>query len=233
MNEKTKAAILAHAEAEYPRECCGVVIVVKGRERYLPCRNIATANEHFAIDPADWAAAEDQGDITTVVHSHCNLPPFPSQADRVGCEQTGLPWLIASWPTGQINEIQPEGYVAPLIGREFCHGVLDCYALVRDFYAHELKIDLPDFEREDEWWLKNQNLYLENFERAGFVRVDDLQPHDGILIQVASDVPNHAAVYLGDNVILHHVMQRLSCREVYGGYWHKHTYCVVRHRSLL
>lgn len=233
MNKTIKEAILTHAEKEFPRECCGVIILVKGRQKYIPCRNTSITNDNFSIAPEDWAAAEDKGDITAVVHSHCNIPPEPSQADLVGCEKSGLPWIIVSWPLVQFNEILPTGYEAPLIGREFCHGVLDCYALVRDYYKQEVHIDLPDFMREDEWWLKNQNLYLDNFEKADFVRVDNLQPNDGILMQVMSDVPNHAAVYLGNNLLLHHVMQRLSCREVYGGYWHKHTYCIVRHRSLL
>lgn len=41
-------------------------------------------------------------------------------------------------------------------------------------------------------------------------------------------VPNHAAVYLGDGLMLHHMYGRLSSRDVYGGYWREVTRLVVR-----
>ena len=83
-----------------------------------------------------------------------------------------------------------------------------------------------------DWWRHGQNLYLDNFAKAGFVQVQDLKKNDVILIQVASDVVNHAAVYLGENIIFHHVYGRLSCRAPYGGFWLKNTRMVVRHSSL-
>lgn len=235
MNEKTRQDLFAHAEREFPRECCGLVVIVRGKERYIPCRNIAESDQHFAIHPEDYAAAEDLGEITAIAHSHCNLPPFPSQPDLVGCERSGKPWVIVSWPTKQIYTFEPTGYKAPLVGREFHHGVLDCFALCRDYYRETLGIELPDYEREYEWWLKGQNLYLDHFQEAGFVRVDpaSMRKHDGILMQVASPVPNHAAVYLGDNTILQHVMHRLSSRDIYGGWYRKCTVEVVRHKDLM
>jgi cell wall-associated NlpC family hydrolase len=51
-------------------------------------------------------------------------------------------------------------------------------------------------------------------------------------MQVASPVPNHAAVYLGDGLILHHLQGRLSSRDVYGGYWQKVTTHALRHPLL-
>jgi proteasome lid subunit RPN8/RPN11 len=228
------AEIRAHAAREYPRESCGLVIVRKGRRRYITCRNIADKNEHFVMHPEDQAAAEDQGEIVMVVHSHPNVAPRPSHADLVGCEQTGVPWLIVNWPTGVMYEFAPSGYVAPLIGRQFAHGILDCYSLIKDYFRLELQIELPDFERADEWWLRGQNLYLEGFEKAGFIRVDGLpQKHDGLLMQVSSPVPNHAAVYLGENRILHHQMNRLSSKDIFGGWYQKVTTHVLRHRSLV
>lgn len=234
MNEKTLQDMREHAAQEYPRECCGVVIVVRGKERYVPCRNMADTKEHFVMNPEDYAAAEDLGEVLAIVHSHCNLPPIPSQPDLVGCELSGKPWVIVSWPTGNVYAFEPSGYKAPLIGREFHHGVLDCYALCRDYYKERLGIELPDFPREYEWWLKGQNLYLDNFEEAGFVRVDPstLREHDAILMQLASPAPNHAAIYIGDNLVLQHVMHRLSSRDVYGGWYRKCAVAVVRHRSL-
>lgn len=226
--------IRAHAEAEYPRESCGVVVVRKGRERYIPCRNIAESNEHFVIHPEDYAAAEDMGEVTMIVHSHPNVPPIPSDADLVGCERSGLPWMIINWPTGAVYEFKPSGYKAPLYGRQFSHGVLDCYAFIRDYYREILAIELPEFDRADEWWLKGQNLYLDNFEAAGFVRVfDEPRKHDGLLMQVASEVPNHAAVFLGDGNIGHHQGGRLSSKDVFGGWYRKITTHVLRHRSLI
>ncbi|EKH97818.1 hypothetical protein EC5905_1492, partial [Escherichia coli 5905] len=37
----------------------------------------------------------------------------------------------------------------------------DCYTLFRDA-CHLAGIDMPDFEREDDWWRNGQNLYLDN-----------------------------------------------------------------------
>jgi proteasome lid subunit RPN8/RPN11 len=231
LTDTVLADIRAHAEREYPRESCGLVIIVRGRRRYIPCRNIALRNEHFVMHPQDYAAAEETGAIIMVVHSHPNLPAVPSEADLVGCERSGVPWLIISWPTGTMHEFSPTGYKAPLIGRQFHHGVLDCYSLIEDYYAQELGIVLPEFERGDEWWLKGENLYLQGFAQAGFVRVDELTQHDVLLIQVASPVPNHGAIFLGDGCILHHQMHRLSSRDVYGGWYRKCTTHILRHRS--
>jgi len=112
--------------------------------------------------------------------------------------------------------------------------VLDCYSLIRDWYAQERGIDLPDFTRFDEWWKRGENLYLDNFAGAGFHVVEpaDMNLGDVLLMQVASPVPNHAAIYLGDGLILHHLQGRLSSRDVYGGYWQKITTHTLRHQLL-
>ena len=63
--------IMTHAKEDSPKECCGLVAVVKGKRRYFPCKNLAdTPDEHFVLDPADYAAVEDKGEIVAVVHSH-------------------------------------------------------------------------------------------------------------------------------------------------------------------
>ncbi|MCX8016421.1 MAG: C40 family peptidase [Rhodocyclaceae bacterium] len=225
--------VLAHAAREAPRECCGLAVVRRGRLKYWPCRNIAGEAE-FAIHPEDQAAAEDAGEVVAICHSHVYLPPQPSEADRVMCETTGLPWLIVSHPTGDWQMLEPCGYRAPLIGRPFVHGVLDCYALVRDYYAI-LGVALRDYPREDDWWIKGGNLYLEHFAAEGFVEIPlaGLRPHDAVLMQVASPVPNHAGVIDADGYLLHHCHGRLSSRDVYGGYWRKVTTHALRHRSIM
>jgi proteasome lid subunit RPN8/RPN11 len=231
MTDALLAEIRAHAAAEAPKECCGVVIVRQGKARYRPCRNVADEPQRtFVIDPQDWAKAEDEGEIVRVVHSHVFAAPVPSEADRVGCERSGIPWWIVNHPLGHYEEIHPTGWKAPLIGRQFHHGVLDCYALVRDYYA-ELGIDIPDFARSNQWWHNGQNLYMDNYRRAGFEVVDDLREHDVLLMQIGAPVVNHAAVYIGDGMILQHCMDRLSSRDVYGGAWRRATRFIVRHEK--
>jgi proteasome lid subunit RPN8/RPN11 len=231
MLAENKQLAMEHARDESPRESCGLLLIRKGREVYRRCRNIGVGTDQFVIHPEDFAQADVQGHIVGVVHSHPGLPPTPSQADRVACEVSGLPWHIVSFPSGQWSQIEPSGYVAPLVGREWSHGVLDCYALLRDWFKLERGVELPNFTRFDDWWKRGENLYLDNFEKVGFAQVkpEEIQMGDCILMQVASPVPNHAAVYLGDGLILHHLQGRLSSRDVYGGYWQKVTTHVIRH----
>jgi proteasome lid subunit RPN8/RPN11 len=173
----TLAAIHAHALADYPREACGLVIVAKGRERYIPCRNMAEQpGDHFILSGRDFAAAEDEGEIMALAHSHPDAPARPSEADRVECEASGVPWLIVSVRTdddgpyiAERAQIEPSGYVAPLVGRSFHHGVLDCWALCRDWYERECGLRLPNPERRDKWWNDgHSDLYMSNLADAGF-----------------------------------------------------------------
>jgi len=241
-----RAEIDAHALAEFPREACGLAIVQKGRHRYVPCRNVAESPaEHFQLSAEDYAHAEDRGEIVAVVHSHPNAWARASEADRVACETSGLPWIIVGVRddgTGpfvvDVDTIAPCGFEAPLVGRAFVHGVLDCYTLVRDHFARELSIALPDFPRTDKWWERGDDLYMRHFAEAGFVPATGaLRPHDVILMQIRTpgiaqvDV-NHAAVYLGDGAMVHHLYQRLSSRDVYGGYWAENTRLIIRHKEL-
>jgi|CXWL01.1.fsa_nt_gi proteasome lid subunit RPN8/RPN11 len=234
MTEETIAQIRAHAEQEFPRECCGLIIVQRGREVYWPCRNLATEADRFHLHHEDYASAEEAGDVLAIVHSHPNIAPTPSQADLVACEQSGLPWVIVSWPTGEIYEFAPTGYVAPLVGRVFAYGVLDCYSLCKDYYLRECGITLPPVEHRNNWWLMGQDLYLEHFTAQGFIQIEEreLRKHDAILMQVSKTTTNHAAIYLGDGLILHHPMNRLSGREVYGGFWQKISTRFLRHKEL-
>lgn len=247
MNEQIKNAIAEHALAEYPRECCGLVVLEHGVESYVPCGNAAaTPGEHFVIPAHEYAAAEDRGEVVAVVHSHPGASARPSAADRATCEQSGIDkWVIVSLGVqgdGCVAlddwfEFGPSGYIAPLIGRQFVHGVHDCYDLIRSYYQLERGVTLPDFERPDKWWEDGaSNLYLDNFEKAGFADVGQdaaLQVGDVLLMQIRSKngVPNHAGVYLGDNVMLHHMYGQLSGRTVWGGMWAHSLRTVLRYKG--
>ncbi|WP_250532441.1 C40 family peptidase [Caballeronia sp. ATUFL_F1_KS39] len=228
--------VIIHANAEAPRECCGVVILKDADLVYVGCRNIAVEHEHFLISGFDYARAEDSGRVMAIAHSHPYISPEPSLADRIGIERTGLPWLIVNIPVGSYTITRPSGFKAALIGRPFVHGVHDCYAIVRDYYA-EQGVDLHDYPRAFGWWDDplGPDLYRDNFAKEGFVEVDrdHMQPGDLLLMNIRARRDNHMAVYLGGGVILHHLIGQVSRREAYQEFYQRRTTAVLRHKSMM
>ena len=97
MQSLTRQLALEHAYAEAPKEACGLVVVHESIEIFYKCSNISeTPEETFVLNPDHYAAAEDLGEITAVFHSHPKTPPTPSPLDKMGIEETQLPWVIVS-----------------------------------------------------------------------------------------------------------------------------------------
>jgi hypothetical protein len=95
---------------------------------------------------------------------------------------------------------------------------------------------LSDYQRHGEWWNKGMNTFVDNFQNENFVRLEpdaDLQWGDALLMQLQSPVPSHVAIYIGDDLILHHMRNRLSSRDLLSGYYRKNTTHILRHRSRL
>lgn len=224
MLEKT---ILEHAKSMAPQESCGLVIIQDGTEIYIPCENQHIDPEnHFSIAAEDYIQASQIGEVIAIVHSHPSGNPYLSSADRAHQLKTNLPW----WLVCDEKIIKCE-CVPKLLGREFIHGSTDCYGLFRDAY-HLAGCSLPDFDREDNWWRQGKELYLDNLAENGFKQVKrDIQPGDIILCCYASSRANHAAIYLGDQTILHHVPNQLSKREVYNERWQRMTHSIWRYRN--
>tara|TARA_Y100000361_G_scaffold85606_1_gene76018 strand:+ start:1585 stop:2316 length:732 start_codon:yes stop_codon:yes gene_type:complete len=234
-----KKQALIHAKDQFPKESCGLLQIVNGKQRYFKCKNIAqTPDEHFVLDPDCYETAEKIAPIIGLIHSHPLTPPDPSPADKVSCEKSNLIWFIVNPQTEQWASYKPEGFELGYIGRVFNHGVVDCYSLVRDFYKREFNIDLTDYYRRDRWWEGKQNLYMDNFAKEGFKEISLKEIKYGcvILINLESNKANHAAIYIGqenedNNKILHHVQGRLSGIDAYDGYYLINTSKVLLHEN--
>lgn len=244
ITKSIKKAIIAHALADYPREACGVIV---GKE-YIACKNIALDDAQFEICPIDLVGASSEGNIKAYVHSHPDGDTKPSMPDKVQMNLHGLPWIITNGIDVELHK--PDGYQAPLLAREYHHGLMDCYSLVKDYYHRELGITLNDYERDDAWWesAKNKSLYLNNFKKEGFVEVDTIQKHDLILCRLGrTEHVNHALVFIGDGtleseptdavisdcLVLHHPYNQQSLREMYSEQWQRRAAVIIRHKSLI
>ncbi|WLS80954.1 C40 family peptidase [Erwinia pyri] len=210
--------------ATSPDEVCGLII---DDHRLYRCCNIhPTPSTNFRISDEDWLAAEAEGEITAVFHSHPSGYHFLSAADRRMQILTGLPWWLAC--DDVLHKYRP---VPHLNGRKFEHGVMDCYTLMRDAY-HLCGIELPDFERTNGWWLRGENLYLKNLEANGFrqIHMQDAQPGDVLIRQPFSGAdPCHSMILLADNMVIHHdCAGHISRREPYRLAYVKQTHSIWR-----
>jgi [CysO sulfur-carrier protein]-S-L-cysteine hydrolase len=92
-----RAELHAHAAAEAPNECCGVLVLRDGRaERYMRGVNRLASPYRYEleIDPAVWFL-EDDGLELAVFHSHPETEPVPSRTDReLAGLWSGRPFLI-------------------------------------------------------------------------------------------------------------------------------------------
>jgi proteasome lid subunit RPN8/RPN11 len=220
MTPELLEAVLAHAQAEAPREACGLFVQAShNTATYRPCRNVAEGDGQFQIAPEDWAAAEDAGEILGVVHSHPDGTCDPSPADQVGCDRSGLPWWIFN-TEGEWKRVTPKDW--DLVGHPFIWGLQECYTLASDFYG-----GLPDFIRRDGFW-RADDLFTLHLAEAGFeVVTDGPFPGDAILFSCHGQFPDHCAIYRGDGRILHQPVTRTGVEENMGRLVEKIA-CVVR-----
>lgn len=234
--------IHAEGSAQFPNEACGLVIDIGGKGSVArPCRNVSREpQESFLLSPSDHRNALKEGKIIGVWHTHPKTSSMPSPADLEACEDSGVPWYIASvrkTPAGftfsDVNTVVPSGFVMPYEGRPYLEGVFDCFGLLRDYYRREYGISITNYPRVEDDGTMGYTRFLERYEKEGFVKMIDkkLEPGDVLLMQLFEHIVNHIAIYIGNNRILHHNRGRLSKQDIYGGYWQKCASVHLRHQS--
>lgn len=79
--------MVAHARAEAPNECCGLIASLDGMAVAVhPAVNLAASPLRYEVDPSEqyriMMAIEDAGqELGAIYHSHTRSAPYPSQTD--------------------------------------------------------------------------------------------------------------------------------------------------------
>jgi proteasome lid subunit RPN8/RPN11 len=207
-----KESFIKYAKTQAPEEACGLLAIIKGKETFWPCKNLAEGKfEFFILDPDDWAECEDTGEIIGVIHSHPVGAATPSDNDRAACEHLGFPYFIYSIEHDHWESFEPTGWKAPsLIGRKFIWGKYDCWSIISDWFLETKNIKIKDF-------IENP-LFEKGLPITGFKKQEsnkNIKVGDVLLFQSVTGNLDHVAVYIGDNMILNHNIKALSCREFF------------------
>jgi proteasome lid subunit RPN8/RPN11 len=87
ISRKLVDELVAHARAEAPNECCGMIAASDGEAVAVhPARNAANSPLRYEMDGKEQyriqTAIEDAGlDLGAIYHSHTRSAPYPSQTD--------------------------------------------------------------------------------------------------------------------------------------------------------
>ncbi len=213
-----------HFKNEYPREGCGILTVVKGKQKWIPCTNIAEEDNHFIIDTKEYLKIARTSDIVGIVHSHPDESSEPSELDINNCNALGKKYYIFSYPEMDLTIVEPEINTTDLYGREYKFGVKDCFEALRD-YLQTQNIEIPPRAMfVEDYWDKNIDYFndktISDWQHSP-VSLNEIKENDVLIFKVFSDINNHCGVYLGNDIFYHHAENRLSCRENLYPQWKK------------
>jgi len=100
--QAARDAMLQHARAELPDECCGLLIGVETVvTRTMPARNLRRSSTCYLVDPvahfAAIRAARREGlSVIGAYHSHPATAPEPSATDLSEAHATGFLYVIVN-----------------------------------------------------------------------------------------------------------------------------------------
>jgi proteasome lid subunit RPN8/RPN11 len=100
--------MVAHAHADNPNECCGLVSSRDGEAvKVYRTTNTEASVFRFVIDPSEqlriYNEIEDAGlDLGAIYHSHTRSEPYPSQTDiNFAKDWPGVLWIIIGLANGE------------------------------------------------------------------------------------------------------------------------------------
>ena len=218
---EVEGAIARHAIGVWPQECVGLIV----NGEYRPVDNLAADPEaEFSFDKKLMLTPG----LQSIAHSHPSGNPAPSLLDMQQQAATALPWGIVACD-GQ--EAAPALWFGtgvpppPLLGRNYRFGPSgtdgkgDCYAIIKDWYALTRGVELREVPRDEDAYLNKQTPWYDTlFGSYGWTEISaaEMDVGDVVLCRIRMQVTNHAMLYLGNGLGLHHMQNGLSVEEPIG-----------------
>lgn len=121
-----------------------------------------------------------------------------------------------------------------LVGLPYEEGNQDCYGLFRRYYKDNYGLELENYARPGDFAHAGLDLIMDYFKDEGFKLVEAslhrLELGDAVLCRInGAPLCNHVGVYVGNQMVLHHLYASLSKDEPYTDRWKSRTLSVVRH----
>ncbi len=231
LTEPIKQIIKKHALEEQPKECCGLIVQKGENYEAFPCKNDSNEPNKFKLNCFDYLKASNMGDIKALYHSHFNSSDF-SLFDKQQSKVNKLKYILYFAPENEFKIFDPNiDKLSDYLGLKFIPQIQDCFTLAKLYYKKEFNIPINGYTWHQDCLENGQKLFDNNYIREGFIKVSELKKNDCILFKFRKDFSEHCAIYLGDNLILHQPIEKLSRIDELSRY-KKYLNYIVRHKSL-
>ena len=111
----------------------------------------------------------------------------------------------------------------------------DCYGLCTKVYKEIDKIILPnhlEVNYNDKWYKQGKNCILDTIKDNWDYVDKPFKKHDLIILFNGTIIhPNHVALWIGKNKILHIYETTTSIIDNYSDYWESKFYCAIRWKN--
>lgn len=122
-----------------------------------------------------------------------------------------------------------------LLGVPYLEGKDDCYGLVRAYFKHNYQVVLPNYARPLAFDHGGIDLIgtLKNNEDCEIVPMAKafFKTGDVLIFSVRSDRDNHFGIYVGNNMFIHHLINRRSEESNIDSVWFNRLTTVLRHKE--
>lgn len=232
-NYFTEIQEAAEASSE---EICGFLLVDgMGSLVAYPTLNVAHSdrNVRFEISVREQISFYKTRRTFAIYHSHVLVDEKFSEEDIRTANMAEVPIMVYSKMTRRFNYYCPPKCILPYKERPFILGLQDCVTLVTDYYQKEYNFPMPFFVRGPAMLEEGFKDLFDYYRSCGFENVTRPQKGDILLLSIlnAGHV-NHAGIYLGDGVVLHQMMHRESCEQLFDESWLKRVRYILRRPNL-